>query len=409
MSDKRKDSKGSNLPENVIQRPDGTYMWKKSVNGKQYCLYAKTLGEIKQKRNIALGEIEAGTYKGKRKKIKEEKALARKDMTLNEWYLNWEKAYRIGSVKKTTVQRDHSAYMKHLSDTLGREKISDIKQIDISMIFKNLSDDGISDYVIRRLNSTLKIVFESALKNHLIEENPQDGALAKKDIFAKEKKALTEEEENKFLEFIKKDCVYNKYHPLFVVGFGTGMRIGEILGLTWDDVDFEKGIINVNHTLIYDQDCENNFKARFWINSPKAKSSNREVPMTNRVKEALLQQKEWGYKSKAVIDGYKNFVFCSSTGNPYIQTNIRICIKWAVNKINRKERARAEKEGREAVIMERFSPHSMRHTFATRCCERGVSPKVAQKILGHASINMTLDIYTHVSNDMLLTDLEKLE
>ena len=86
MAEKRKDKDGRILPENVTQRKDGTYMWRKSVNGKNYCLYAKTLGEIKQKRNVALGEIEKGEYKGKYEKMKEEREFAQKDITLNEWF-----------------------------------------------------------------------------------------------------------------------------------------------------------------------------------------------------------------------------------------------------------------------------------------------------------------------------------
>lgn len=91
MAEKRKDKDGRILPENVIQRKDDTYMWKKSINGKQYCEYARTLGEIKQKRNKALGEIEAGTYRGKREKIAEDKGQAKKNITLNEWFTQWEK------------------------------------------------------------------------------------------------------------------------------------------------------------------------------------------------------------------------------------------------------------------------------------------------------------------------------
>ncbi len=96
MTDKKRDSNGKILPENVTQRKDGTYMRRKSIDGKKYCVYGKTLGEMKQKRDIALGEIRKGEYKGKHGKMREEREPAKKDVTLNEWFSQWERAYRIG-------------------------------------------------------------------------------------------------------------------------------------------------------------------------------------------------------------------------------------------------------------------------------------------------------------------------
>ena len=107
MTDKKRDREGRILPENTTQRKDGTYMWRKSIDGRKYCIYGKTLGEIKQKRDVALGEIRKGQYKGKHKKMREEKELAQKDITLNEWFFQWEKVYRVGNIKDNTLNNNH--------------------------------------------------------------------------------------------------------------------------------------------------------------------------------------------------------------------------------------------------------------------------------------------------------------
>ena len=102
----------------------------------------KTLGEIKQKRDIALGEIRKGEYKGKHEKMREEKELAKKDITLNEWFFQWEKAYRTGSVKETTLNSEYTQYIRYFSKTIGKMKIKSIRQIDITDILNALNKNG---------------------------------------------------------------------------------------------------------------------------------------------------------------------------------------------------------------------------------------------------------------------------
>ena len=150
MADKRKDKDGRILPENVTQRENGTYMWRKSIDGKSYCLYGKTLGEIKQKKDVALGEIRKGEYKGKHDRMREERELAKKDITLNEWFFQWEKAYRVGNVKESTLNENHYTYMKCFSDNIGRMKIKDIHQIDITNILNGLNKNGLSYNTLNR-------------------------------------------------------------------------------------------------------------------------------------------------------------------------------------------------------------------------------------------------------------------
>ncbi len=409
MAEKRKDKDGRLLPENVIQRKDGSYMWKKMIDGKQYCEYAKTLGDIKQKRNKALYEIEKGTYAGKHKKLQQEREQAKKDITLNEWFFQWEKMYRIGVVKEATLQKDHRAYLQCFSDNIGKMKIKDIKQIDIVSVNKELRDSGLKYTSVLSYNVTLKAVFASALSNGLIENNPVIGALKISKDEPMERRILTEEEQKILFDFLSMDSKYKIYKPLFTVAFYTGMRIGEILGLTWEDVDMEQGVIHVYKTLAYLPDYVNKNKRRFVVNSPKTKKSVRDVPMLIEVKEAFEEQKKMNLKSNIEIDGLKDFIFLTRNGTPYTNANICSIIRRIVARINEQELARAKEEKRNPVEFEYFSPHCCRHTFATRCYERGVREKVVQEILGHTSLDMTLNRYTHVTQDMIDNEIEKLK
>ena len=291
MTDKKRDREGRILPENTTQRKDGTYMWRKSIDGRKYCIYGKTLGEIKQKRDVALGEIRKGQYKGKHKKMREEKELAQKDITLNEWFFQWEKVYRVGNIKDNTLNNNHIRYISHFSNTIGRMKIKEIRQIDITNILSQLNKEGQSYGSLIHIVGLLSLIFKDAINNGLIDKNPVKEALKVRKEAAREKRILTEQEEERFITFVDNDSLHKRYAPLFIVGFGTGMRIGELLSLTWKDIDFQKEVIHVNKTLVYLSDyVKQGGKPRFTITTPKTERSTRDVPMLGKVKEALLVQ-----------------------------------------------------------------------------------------------------------------------
>lgn len=174
----------------------------------------------------------------------------------------------------------------------------------------------------------------------------------------------------------------------------------ECLGLRWDDLDFEKRIIHVNHTLIYRPDEEGNSAKR--ISTPKTISGTRTIPMLDEVFEAFLQEYEFqkciGFTSEE-IDGYSNFVFATAMGTVYSAASVNHAIDRIRKAYNEEETENAKREGREPLLVPYFTAHHLRHTFCTRFCENETNLKVIQSIMGHADITTTMDIYAEATQE----------
>ena len=179
------------------------------------------------------------------------------------------------------------------------------------------------------------------------------------------------------------------------------MTRGEIIGLRWKDVDFDKNEISVNHSVSYYPRSDNSFKCEFEVSEPKTEAGIRTIPMLNKVQEALKlekeNQKKYGYHNVVELGGMSGFIFCNRFGNLHNPAGINRQIKRIVDDYNCKEEVKAAKENREPLIIPRFSCHITRHTFCTRLCENETNVKVIQSVMGHKDIQTTLDIYAEVS------------
>ncbi len=264
------------------------------------------------------------------------------------------------------------------------------------------------------INTILHPVFTSAVRDGYIRSNPSDGVMAdikKSHTWEKPKRhALTEQQQTKFVEFTAQSYQYKHWLPLFTVLLGTGGRIGEILGLRWEDCDFPNSIININHTLIYRKYTDE--ASHFAITTPKTKSGVRIIPMLSDVKAALTEeykeQLESGF-NESVVDGYSGFIF-KSRYNTVLSPH---CVNRAIDRIikacNAKEEEDAKAEGREPELLPHFSCHHLRHTFCTRFCENETNLKVIQEIMGHADITTTMDIYNEATKDKKMESFAGLE
>lgn len=180
------------------------------------------------------------------------------------------------------------------------------------------------------------------------------------------------------------------------------MRVGEITGLRWRDVDFEEGMISVNHTLVY-YNHRDSLGCYYSVNTPKTQAGERLIPMTAEVKAAFEMEREYQQmvelKSLDQIDGYDDFIFINRDGHVQNQGNLNKAIKRVIRDCNDEV---LEKVGIESdpVLLPDFSCHNLRHTFATRLCESGINLKVIQDVLGHADVKTTVNIYVDVTKEM---------
>ena len=179
----------------------------------------------------------------------------------------------------------------------------------------------------------------------------------------------------------------------------TGMRIGEAMSLTWDDVDWDVGVIRITktfskvscptaHCIHYDQ-------------TPKTQASLRVVPLCAEATEALRRQRQSRYTSDTLI-------FTKKDGEPYRTESLSLRFKELIKRYNKRESAAAKKEGRQPEYLPEFAIHILRHTFASLCFDRGIEPKVVQGYLGHSTLAMTMDAYTHVSTEKQFNEINKL-
>ena len=263
---------------------------------------------------------------------------------------------------------------------------------------------------IDSIHTVLHQVLELAVEDDYLRYNPSDNALKelkKAHNFDSEKRrALTVAEQELFISFLEKDGQYHRWYPIFTILLWTGMRVGEITGLRWCDIDLENETISINHTLVYFSKGEKK-GCSFAVNTPKTEAGKRIIPMLPKVKEAFLLEKQYqekiGLKCKAVIDGFTDFIFINRFGDTQHQGTLNKALRRIIRDCNYEvlEKGYSEK----SVTLPRFSNHSLRHTFTTRMCEAGVNIKAMQDILGHADAETTMDIYAEATADLKRSEM----
>ena len=320
-------------------------------------------------------------------------------------------------LKSTTYSNYIYHYDHYVRDGFGKKLIADIKYSDVLCFYQHLMEEkNLSISTIESVHSCLHPTFKLAVRDDIIRKNPSDGVMAelKKKLgkTSGARHALTLEQQRAFLEFVGR-AENRRWKPLFTVMLGTGCRIGEVIGLRFEDVDMTNRVITIDHNVTYYPRRKDTYKCEFRVSTPKTEAGIRTIPMFDEVYEALLeefeQQKLLGIHCSQVVDGYKNFIFCNRFGNLHNPQGVNREIKRLIEKYNAEEIVNAKKQRREPVILPHFSCHHTRHTFCTRLCENDVNIKVIQDVMGHADIATTMNIYTDVTESKKKQEFKNLQ
>lgn len=394
MANKRRlDKNRLTLRKGESFRKDGRYCYRWNTrDGKRHYIYAGTLDELRRKEM----ELTVDQFDGIR--------TDKQHTTVNDVFELWCELKR--GLKDNTFQNYKYMYNNFVRNGFGKLRVSNVKKSDVKKFYNTLADEKILKIAtIDTVHNILHQVFALAVDDNYIRQNPTENMLRElkqsHGFQVTKRKALTVPEQELFIRFLKTNAKYKHWYPVFATMLGTGMRVGEIVGLRWCDVDFENNLIDVNHTLVYYNKGDNN-GCSFAINTPKTKAGSRTIPMLETVKEAFLLEKayqeEIGLSCNAKVDGFTNFIFINRFGNVQHQGTLNKAIRRIIRDCNDAVLLKATDDN--PVLLPPFSCHSLRHTFTTRLCEEDVNVKVMQSVLGHADFSTTMDIYTDVTNDL---------
>ncbi len=406
MSHNRKDRKGRVLFKGEYQKKSGIYEYRYTdTKGVAQSVYSWRLKPddktpYGKQETLSLRELSAKIERDLQDEID---TVSANKVTLNDFF---DEYIEERTLKQSTRTNYRYMYTKYIRDGLGRKKLASIKYSDIKRLYNSLIDDcGFKPNSMEVVNTILHPIFSTAVRDDIIRKNPSDGVMAeiksRRDWSKPKRKALTAEQQKAFIGFVSQSKTYCHWKALFTVLLGTGCRVGEIIGLRWQDCDFENGLININHNLIYRP--QDSGKCEYHITTPKTAAGVREIPMFDEVKNALITEREYqlfeGFNDTE-IDSYSGFIFKNRFGTVFSPASINRGIDRICRDYNAEETERATKEDREPLLLPHFSVHNLRHTFCSRMCENEsnkVNLKVIQEIMGHSSIDTTLDVYTDLT------------
>jgi integrase len=275
---------------------------------------------------------------------------------------------------------------KYIKDKLGRTKLSDLQSYQIQKLYGELLKKGLSPKTVRYTHTILSSALKQAVKWKMFIQNPCDLCELPR-LVKKEMKYFTPEEAKLFLDVAKT----SKWFVLFLIIIESGMRPEEYFGLQWKDIDFEQGCISVRRVVIEGK------QGGFYFAETKTKKSRRKIPISTSVINALKlhRHKQLEARMKLGAD-YQNLdlIFASEVGTPLQRKNFS---------------DRHFKPLMKKAKVSKIRLYDLRHTTATLLLSESVNPKIVQERLGHSSIVLTLDTYSHVLPTMQEDATAKLE
>ena len=390
-----------NPGESVRKSGGYCYRWTTS-DKKRHSIYASTIEALRAK--------EAQIEDDRRWGIREDQS----NTTVNEIFELWKLTKR--GIRDRTRTSYIYFYELFVMPVFGTKKIQKVKRSEVKAFYNSLIEErGIKISTLDNVHTVLHQVFQLAVDDYVIRANPTDRILTElKRAIGKDtepRRALTLDQERLFFKEVYSKPQYQKWFPLLYIMANTGMRIGEISGLRWCDIDLENRRISVNHTLVY-YNHRNELGCCYTIHSPKTKNSIRTVPMMASVRDAFLMQKEYmklaELKCVDHIDGYDDFIFVNRFGHVFNQSAVNSAIHRMVRNINMEILENADEDS-EPLLIPYFSCHILRHTFATKMILMGMPVKALQDILGHKEFSTTMDVYVDKSQELMQREIERYE
>ena len=386
-----KNLKGKECGKGICQRKDGWYIARFTDKcGNRLEKYFKTLPEAKN-------WLEDARYENKHNTL-----FVPANMTVDARFEYWIENI-VGDLAPNTLRNYRERYKFNIQPIIGKMQLTDVKPMHCKIVL-NAMDKDYAGSTIRQTYICMGTMLKSALMNDLIAKHPMNGVRYTKPVRAKDDiKFLTVEEQKKFLQVAKRSHNYYQYALILE----TGLRTGEMIGLTWDAIDWEKRTLTVNKTL------EFRHKQKNWrAGPPKTQQSYRTIPLTNFAYEILqtVYENSKNQKRAEMLSQTLEYMDRHTGEKSTLVMSDLVFINWRTGEPakNSSYDTHLYKLCDEAGI-KRFCMHALRHTYATRAIESGMQPKVLQKLLGHASIQTTMDRYVHVTNDSMLNAISRFE
>jgi integrase len=381
--------KKSNGEGSIVKRKDGRYMARYTMGDKRYAIYGSSYAEVRKQLTETLAGIEKGSH------------IVSTGYTVSQWLREWLTTYALPTVKQSTYISYESYVRLHLEPALGTNRLTTLT-VELLQRFFNQKKQTLSPKSLRNIYNMLHNCLDQAVTNGYLVRNPLQGVKLPQ-VTKKEILILTQEEQNALHMVAQESHTIATFGIIFTLS--TGIRMGEMLGLQWGDVDYTNHTIRIRRTVGRLQKVDESGKlipktagvptTEIVARSPKSVTAQRTIPLFSQVWNDLMTY----YKKQQDLLRAQGIPLTPTT--PIFSTPLGLVYEPRTYEDLFKRTLKA-------AGVQDINFHALRHTFATRALEAGMDIKVLSSILGHAQASTTLNLYAHALPDHKRQSMEKM-